>query len=55
MKTQVNVRLTEQEVKDLDSLRMKIAKIEEAIPTRSDVVRLAIKELIKNYGSGQNS
>lgn len=53
MKTQVNVRLTEQEVRDLDALRMKVAQNEGAIPTRSEVVRTAIKEFIKSYGSGQ--
>jgi Arc/MetJ-type ribon-helix-helix transcriptional regulator len=49
MKTQVNVRLTEQEVKDLDSVRMKIAQEAGSIPTRSDVVRRALDELIKSY------
>jgi Arc/MetJ-type ribon-helix-helix transcriptional regulator len=55
MKTQVNVRLSDEEVKELDELRMKIAHKEGAIPTRSDVVRAAIKALIKNYGSGQKA
>ena len=49
MKTQVNVRLTEQEVKDLDAVRMLIAQEGGAIPTRSDVVRKALDELIKSY------
>lgn len=49
MKTQVNVRLTEQEVKDLDAVRMRIAQEAGAIPTRSDVVRRALDELIKSY------
>ncbi|WP_158660964.1 CopG family transcriptional regulator [Thiomicrorhabdus sp. Milos-T2] len=49
MKTQVNVRLTDQDVKDLDAVRMKIAQEEGSIPTRSDVVRRALDELIKSY------
>lgn len=55
MKTQVNVRLTEEEVRALDALRMKIANTEGTIPTRSDVVRKAIANLIQEQGSGQNS
>ncbi|MBD3750838.1 MAG: hypothetical protein IE931_15325 [Sphingobacteriales bacterium] len=53
MKTQVNVRLTEAEVKELDELRLKIAQEEGAIPTRSDVVREAIHAMIRNYDGGQ--
>lgn len=55
MKTQVNVRLTDEEVKELDALRMKIASDEGTIPTRSDVVRQAISSLIKIYGSSHIS
>lgn len=53
MKTQINVRLSDEEVKELDELRVAIAYKDGAIPTRSDVVRAAIKAFIKNYGSGQ--
>ena len=54
MKTQVNVRLTEEEVKEIDALRIKISQLNGEIPTRSDVVRKAIKNYVKSYGSGQN-
>ena len=53
MKTQVNVRLTEDEVKELDALRLKMAQSSGEFPTRSDVVRKALKSFIKNYGGGQ--
>lgn len=55
MKTQVNVRLSDNEVRQLDALRMEMAKQQGTIPTRSDVVRQAINELIKKYGSGQKT
>lgn len=53
MKTQVNVRLTDDEVKELDALRLKMAQSSGEIPTRSDVVRKAIKSLIQSYARGQ--
>jgi len=45
-RNQINVRLTAEQVKGIDEKRIELQKIGGTIPTRSDVLRLALDAYI---------